>query len=83
MHELSIARSVLEAVQRHLPPGRPLSVRTVRVRLGEEAGIAPESLTFCFDLVSRGTPAEGAALEIERVAGGELRVFELETKDED
>ena len=83
MHELSIAQGVLEEVRRHLPQGSPLSVRTVRVRLGEEAGIAPEALTFCFELVSRGTPAEGAALKIERVAGGDLRVYELETKDED
>lgn len=67
MHELSIARKLLELVRQHVPEARSPEVRTITVALGEMAGIAAESLQFCFSAIVRDTPLSQAALKIERV----------------
>jgi hydrogenase nickel incorporation protein HypA/HybF len=65
MHEMGIANSILEAVatevRRH--PGSRAS--KVGVRIGELAAIDADSLSFCFDALSRDTDLEGLQLEIE------------------
>lgn len=42
-------------------------VHRLCLRVGRMSGVVPEALSFAFDLVCRGTPAEGARLEIETV----------------
>lgn len=69
MHELSLAEALIELVE---DEGRKCAcshVRTVRVEIGELAAVEPEAMRFCFDAVSRGTLADGAALDIVCVAG--------------
>jgi hydrogenase nickel incorporation protein HypA/HybF len=66
MHELAITQSVVDAVTERT--GRA-PVATVRVRVGRLAGVVPEAMRFCFDLVTAGTPLEGASLEIEQPEG--------------
>jgi len=64
MHEMGIANSILEAVQKEMrryTDSRPLKVG---VRIGELAAIDPESLRFCFEALSRETDLEGVELEI-------------------
>ncbi len=70
MHEMSIAHNILEIVDEHVPrkDGGPAKVKVVRIRVGDMAGVVPESLRFCFDVASQGTVAEGAKLDIEKVA---------------
>ena len=66
MHEMSIACSVLDALEQessHFPRGRILRVG---LRLGELAGVDACSLEFCWEAVVRGTRWETVALEIER-----------------
>ncbi|MCW7541119.1 hydrogenase maturation nickel metallochaperone HypA [Aquabacterium sp. A7-Y] len=41
----------------------------VHVKLGALGHVAPEALRFCFDAAARGTPAEGACLDIHVVPG--------------
>ncbi len=43
-------------------------VHRVVLRIGALAGVEPEALRFAFDVVGRGTAAEGAALDVEAVA---------------
>jgi hydrogenase nickel incorporation protein HypA/HybF len=43
-------------------------VRSIRMRVGEISGVAPDALEFAFHVVSRETPAEGARLDIDTVA---------------
>jgi hydrogenase nickel incorporation protein HypA/HybF len=66
MHELSIAQSVVDSVCERAA-GRP--VHTVRVRIGLLTAVVADSMHFCFDLVTEGTAAEGALLEIEQPPG--------------
>lgn len=67
MHELAVAQEILALVQRHVPEAQALAVRTVRVRVGELAGVVPESLDFCFGAIVAATPWQQATLAIERV----------------
>lgn len=62
MHELSLSSAILATTLRHAD-GRP--VRAVRMRIGAMRQVVPESLEFYFGIVTRGTVAEGAALEVE------------------
>ena len=68
MHELSIAQSLLDMIVDESQRHRLGRVDKVRLRIGELAAVVPESLRFCFDLVSRDTVAGGAVIEIETVA---------------
>lgn len=43
-------------------------VTHLRLRVGALSGVVPDALRFAFDVVCRGTLAEGASLEIEPVA---------------
>ena len=41
----------------------------------------PESIEFCFDVVARGTLAEGARLEIRQPDGDEFTVTTMEIEE--
>lgn len=67
MHELSIAHGIVQAVRQHLPVGERRAVKSVTLRVGEFARVAPESLEVCFDMASQGTAVQGANLKITKV----------------
>jgi hydrogenase nickel incorporation protein HypA/HybF len=66
MHELAITQGVVEAVTERTGTA---PVTCVRVRVGRLAGVVPDAMRFCFELVTAGTPLEGATLEIEEPEG--------------
>ena len=66
MHELSITQSVVDAVCRRAA-GR--TVHSVRVHIGALTAVVPEAMRFCFDLVTEGTVAAGARLDIDQRPG--------------
>lgn len=66
MHELAITQSVVDAVTERTGDTRVVSVR---LRVGRLAGVVPDAMRFCFELVTAGTPLEGAALEFEQPEG--------------
>ncbi|AJE39346.1 hydrogenase maturation nickel metallochaperone HypA [Streptomyces nodosus] len=70
MHEMSIAMAVIgqveEAAER---AGDVTAVCSVRLQVGELAGVVPEALSFCFELACAGTVLEGAELITETVPG--------------
>jgi hydrogenase nickel incorporation protein HypA/HybF len=73
MHEMSIAQSILDVVRQyakgndHARDGDVPKVKSIRLRIGEMAGVVPESLRFCFEVASEGTAAQGAELLIDEV----------------
>jgi Zn finger protein HypA/HybF involved in hydrogenase expression len=82
MHELSIALSLIDAVCDELPRlGRAATVRSVRIRLGPQAGVVAEALRFAFEVAAADSPLAGARLEIERTSGCELALAALEVVD--
>jgi hydrogenase nickel incorporation protein HypA/HybF len=66
MHELAIAESVVDAVTERTGT---TSIKTVRIEVGRLAGIMADSLRFCFDVATDGTPLAGATLDISEPAG--------------
>ncbi len=67
MHELSIAESLLAIITDESKKHGLERVNKVRLQIGKFAAVVPESLTFCFEMVSRDTIASGALIEIETV----------------
>lgn len=81
MHELSIARDIVEVATRHAEGRR---VVRVEVKVGHLRQVAPDSLRFAFGLVARGTALDGAELAIEHVpAAGRCRECGAESVMED
>jgi hydrogenase nickel incorporation protein HypA/HybF len=66
MHELAITQGVVDVVTERTGTA---PVTTVRVRVGRLSGVVPDAMRFCFDLVTAGTPLDGAVLEIEQPEG--------------
>ncbi|MGW4030999.1 hydrogenase maturation nickel metallochaperone HypA [Streptomyces sp. NPDC004838] len=62
MHEMSIALAVVGQVEDAARTAGATTVRSVRLRVGELAGVVPDSLAFCFELACAGTVLEGAEL---------------------
>lgn len=62
MHEMGIAMQILNIVQQSLPPGEPVRVKAIHIRAGKLTAIVPASLSFCMEVVSKGTVAEGAEM---------------------
>ncbi len=67
MHELSIAQGLLDVVLAEAGKVHARKVLRVSLKIGDLAGVVPDSLSFCFDLLSKSTIAEGATLTIERI----------------
>ena len=69
MHELSIAEGIIEIVERTANANHVRHVKTVRVSIGELAGVDIPSLEFAWQSVRKGGVAQNAELEIERPRG--------------
>ena len=68
MHELSIAQSIVDAVEIRATECNATHVKSVRLCIGDAIGIVTDSLTFCFEMLSTSEPVlEGAKLVIEPV----------------
>ncbi len=67
MHEMSVTRSMLEIARREMEANGITKLTRLKVRVGELTAVEPEALRFCFGVAIKGTPFEGASLEIEEV----------------
>ena len=64
MHELSICGSIADIVTR-TAAGR--AVRVINVRAGQLRQIVPDTLVYCWELVSADTPLAGSRISVESV----------------
>ena len=64
MHELSLCQSIHGIVDR-ARDGRP--VETVNLRVGRLRQVVPETLVYCWTLVTDGTGLAGSRLEVDHV----------------
>ncbi len=68
MHEASAIESVVKIVSEEAEKlGAAGRVRTVKLVVGEATGHLEEALVFYFDVLGKGTAAEGAKLEVSYV----------------
>jgi hydrogenase nickel incorporation protein HypA/HybF len=69
MHEMSLAMEILKIVQDSIPADLvDARVQRVNLRVGRMSAVVPDSLRFCFTVVSDKTNVAGAELAIEEVA---------------
>ena len=64
MHELSICGSIADIVTRRAA-GR--AVKVINVRVGQLRQVVPDTLVYCWELVSADTPLAGSRISIEAV----------------
>jgi len=69
MHELALCQGILDVLEEQAQRHNFRRVRRVRLEIGDLSAVEPRALAFGFEAVTRGTLADGAALEIERVPG--------------
>jgi len=65
MHEMGIAMEIVDIAKASIPADmQGCKVRKVNLQVGKLSAIVADSLRFCFDLVIKDTPLEGAELAI-------------------
>jgi hydrogenase nickel incorporation protein HypA/HybF len=81
MHEMGIASSILDAIQKELLRYPGYRAAKIEVRIGEFAGVDADSLRFCFDAIVKGSPFAPLELGIEARDGEELDLGSLELEE--
>jgi hydrogenase nickel incorporation protein HypA/HybF len=64
MHEMSIAQNILEIVQETLAKEDSVQLKEVVLDIGELVAIVPDSLEFCYNVLTEQTPYQGSKLTI-------------------
>lgn len=64
MHESRVVADVLSAIERAAAANNVKQVQAARIRIGALSHVTPDGFTGHFTLVSEGTVAEGARLDI-------------------
>lgn len=67
MHEVSLMQDTVVIATKQAREAGAQRIHRIMMRVGVLSGAVPETLEFAFDIVAKGTMAEGAKLEIERV----------------
>jgi hydrogenase nickel incorporation protein HypA/HybF len=67
MHELPITQSLLEITLKHAESAGAKKVNQLNLVIGQMSSVVDESVQFYWDIVAKGTIAEGAKLHFERV----------------
>lgn len=65
MHELSLCQSLVRQASRVATEHGARHIRRISVRIGFLSGVEADLMQHAFPFASRGTPAEGAQLEME------------------
>ena len=64
MHELSLCGSIADVVKRHAGERQ---VDRIHLRIGALRQVVPDTLEYCWTMVSEGTDLAGSVLDVERV----------------
>ena len=64
MHEMSLCEGIRQVVDQAAAAPEIERVTKVRLEIGRFAGVEKDALTFAWEVVMRGSKAEGAALEM-------------------
>lgn len=67
MHELSIAQDILSIIRQNVPHEELRNIHNVNVKIGDMAGVVPDSLEFSYQAITSGTEMENSKLVIEKI----------------
>ena len=67
MHELGLTKELVDIVAAKAAEAGAARILSLKLVIGALSGVEADAVAFCFEVVSKGTAAEGARLEIDRV----------------
>ena len=67
MHELAITQNIIDIA---VSQAQDRKITGINLVIGELSSVVEDSIRFCFDVISKETPAEGASIAIVRCPGG-------------
>jgi hydrogenase nickel incorporation protein HypA/HybF len=67
MHELSVARNMISAIERNLAGKPEMKIKKIFIKVGEFSGVVPDTLRFAFQAAKADTVLEDSFLDIETV----------------
>jgi hydrogenase nickel incorporation protein HypA/HybF len=67
MHEVGIMQNTLDIALEYAKREGAAQIHRMTLRIGQLSGVEPEALAFAFDVVTRGTIAERAQLNIDSI----------------
>jgi hydrogenase nickel incorporation protein HypA/HybF len=65
MHEMSIVQGLIAIIKEEMDNAKATRLRSVRVKIGEMAGILPDALKTAFEIVTVGNEMNGAELNMD------------------
>lgn len=78
MHELPVTQSLLKLAVEHAEAAEAACVTDIYIEIGQLSSYVDDSIQFYWDLISKGTVAQGARLHFHRVPM-ELECFDCAT----
>jgi len=78
MHEVGVAKEILSLA---LGKAQGRKIKRLKIELGDDGHTTPQTLSNAFELVAKGTIAEGASLIISRTKDLESRLLEFEVEE--
>lgn len=69
MHELWLCKSILEIIKQNAVKKNCLRVTKIVLEIGQLAAVEKDSLIFSFNVITEGTVAENAELQIINIPG--------------
>lgn len=83
MHELGIVSDILRIACREAEARKADKILTIKIKAGRLSGLTRDHLQNTFDLISEGTPASGAVLEVENVNENIFMISDIEMEAEE
>lgn len=65
MHELSVAKNIIETIELNVPKDELRNVRQVLLKVGEFSGVVTNSLKFSYEVITSGTEIQNSELKID------------------
>ncbi len=78
MHEFVIAQSILDGVLKKVKERNVEKISRIELRVGLLKIVTPVSLQNAFNIVSSGTIANQAKLDVEEVPGDDVSIINIE-----
>ena len=70
MHEYAVTRNIVDIAVKEAAAAGAGSITEIRLVIGDLSSIIDESVSMYFEIISKGTAAEGARLLFKRVPAG-------------
>ncbi|WP_040211290.1 hydrogenase maturation nickel metallochaperone HypA [Clostridium polynesiense] len=67
MHELSVTENIIKICTEEAVKHKVTAVKCINLQIGELSGLIPKCIQYYFDIASKGTPIEGALLNVEKI----------------